>query len=76
VNNGFDPEDKTLTIGHPKVGQVDLLRSFATENYREIWQLLNTCLNVYAVTTSDARAVYDYHWWDNDYMEKQIKCLG
>jgi len=76
ANNGFDPEDKTLTIGHPKVGQVDLLRSFATENYREIWQLLNTCLNVYAVTTSDARAVYDYHWWDNDYMEKQIKCLG
>jgi len=76
VNNGFDPEDKTLTIGHPKVGQVDLLRSFATENYREIWQLLNTCLNVHAVTTSDARAVYDYHWWDTDYMEKQIKCLG
>ena len=76
ANNGFDPEDKTLTIGHPKVGQVDLLRSFATENYREIWQLLNTCLNVHAVTTSDARAVYDYHWWDTDYMEKQIKCLG
>jgi hypothetical protein len=76
ANNGFDPEDKTLTIGHPKVGQVDLLRSFATENYLDIWQLLNTYLNVYAVTTSDARAVYDYHWWDNDYMEKQIKCLG
>jgi hypothetical protein len=76
INNGFDPEDKTLTIGHPKVGQVDLLRSFATENYREIWQLLNTCLNVHAVTTSDARAVYDYHWWDTNYMEKQIKCLG
>ena len=76
ANNGFDPEDKTLTIGHPKVGQVDLLRSFATENYLDIWQLLNTYLNVHAVTTSDARAVYDYHWWDTDYMEKQIKCLG
>jgi len=76
VNNGFDPEDKTLTIGHPKIGQVDLLRSFATENYLDIWQLLNTCLNVHAITTSDARAVYDYHWWDTDYMEKQIKCLG
>jgi len=76
ANNGFDPEDKTLTIGHPKVGQVDLLRSFATEDYCEIWQLLNTHLNVHAITTSDARAVYDYHWWDTDYMEKQIKCLG
>jgi hypothetical protein len=74
--NGFDPEDKTLTIGHPQVGQVDLLRSFATEDYRLIWNQLNTRLNVNAIRTSDARAEYPYHWWDADYMEKQIKCLG
>jgi len=74
--NDFDPEDKTLTIGHPQVGQVDLKRSFATEDYRSIWSQLNTHLNVSAVRTSDAEAVYEYHWWDADYMEKQIKCLG
>jgi len=74
--NGFDPEDKTLTIGHPQVGQVDLKRSFATEDYRYIWAQLNTRLNVSAVRTSSAQAVYEYHWWDADYMEKQIKCLG
>ena len=28
VANGFDPEDKSLTIGHPQIGQVDLVRSF------------------------------------------------
>jgi hypothetical protein len=28
--NGFDPEDKSLTIGHPQVAQVDLIRSFGT----------------------------------------------
>jgi len=29
VVNGFDPEDKSLTIGHPMVAQVDLQKSFA-----------------------------------------------
>ena len=76
VTNGFDPEDNTLTIGHPQVGQVDLLRTFGTEDYRAIWPQLNTHLNVHAVRTSEAKAVYDYHWWDANYMEKQILCLG
>jgi hypothetical protein len=74
--NRFDPEDKSLTIGHPQVGQVDLLRTFGTEDYRAIWPQLNTHLNVHAVRTSEANAVYDYHWWDTNYMEKQILCLG
>jgi hypothetical protein len=76
INNGFDPEDKSLTIGHPQVGQVDLQRSFGTENYQEIWSQLNNHLNVYAIKTNNAIAVYDYHWWDTNYMEKQIQCLG
>ena len=75
-NNGFDPEDRSLTIGHPQVGQVDLQRSFGTEDYRTIWAQLNTRLNVRAIRTSDTSAVYDYQWWDTDYMERQIACLG
>jgi hypothetical protein len=74
--NGVDPEDKNLTIGHPQVGQVDLIRSFGTEDYRQIWNQLNTHLNVHAVRTSTASAVYEYCWSEPDYMEKQIKCLG
>ena len=76
IDNGFDPEDKLLTIGHPQVGQVDLDRSFGTEDYRYIWNQLNTHLNVHAIRTSTASAVYEYTWSDSDYMEKQIKCLG
>ena len=75
VVNGFDPEDKTLTIGHPKVGQVDLLRSFGTEDYQAIWAQLNTGLNVTAIRTSDAVAQYPYTWTDADYMEQQIRIL-
>jgi hypothetical protein len=74
--NGIDPEDKRLTIGHPQVGQVDLIRSFGTEDYRHIWNQLNTHLDVHAIHTSSASAVYEYSWSDPDYMEKQIKCLG
>jgi len=76
VNNGFDPDDKSLTIGHPQVGQVDLQRSFGTEDYRAIWDQLNTHLNVAAIRTTEASATYEYNWDDEDYKEQQIKCLG
>jgi hypothetical protein len=76
TRNGFDPNNKSLTIGHPQVGQVDLLRSFGTECYGEIWTQLNTRLNVAAIRTSSARAVYNYQWSDPDYKEQQILCLG
>ena len=75
-DNNFDPEDKSLTIGHPQVGQVDLQRSFGTEDCQTIWAQLNTHLNVCAIRTSEAQVQYPYHWWDADYMEKQISCLG
>jgi hypothetical protein len=74
-NNGFDPDDKHLTIGHPQVGQVDLIRSFGTTTYTEIWQQLSTKLDVYKIRTSSAEATYEYHWADPDYMEQQIKVL-
>jgi hypothetical protein len=75
IDNRFDPDDKTLTIGHPQVGQVDLLRSFGTEDYHKIWAQLNTKLNVYAVGTSHSRAVYDYDWSDSEYAQKQIQAM-
>ena len=73
--NGFDPEDRRLTIGHPQVGQVDLQRSFGTEDYRRIWSQLNTRLNVTGIRTSTAAAEYPYHWRDPDYILRQIKEL-
>lgn len=74
--NGFDPSDRSLTIGHPKIGQVDILASFGTTDYREIWRCLDRHLDVYKVKTSDAQAIYDYHWSDSNYMQKQIEVIG
>ena len=75
ITNGFDPEDKSLTIGHPKVGQVDLKRSFGTEDYLAIWAELNTRLDVTGIRTSTSQAEYPYSWQDPDYQEQQIQRL-
>lgn len=72
VANGFDPEDKKLTIGHPQIGHVDLIDTFWTNDYQVIWQHLNTHLDVFSVSTSDQRAEYDYCWSDSDYIQQQV----
>ncbi len=73
IDNGFDPEDKSLTIGHPQVGQVDLFRSFGSTDYTNIWPQLGSHLNVYNIRTKKASATYKYDWSDTDFMEQQIK---
>ena len=76
ARNGFNPDDKSLTIGHPQVGQVDLKRSFGTEDYQAIWAQLALHLDVYSIRTGSVQAVYNYRWSDSDYIEQQIKALS
>jgi hypothetical protein len=73
--NRFDPEDPSLTIGHPKVAQVNLTKSFGTLDYNQIWQQLAAHLDVYKIRTSDAEATYKYCWKDQDYAHQQIRRL-
>ena len=73
--NGFDPEDKTLTIGHPQIGQVDLDASFCTNDAENIWNLLEHYLDVYSVETTGASATYDYHWSNDNYIQQQVELL-
>lgn len=75
TDNGFDPEDRSLTTGHPQVAQVNLTKSFGTLDYNQIWQKLAGHLDVYKIRTSDAEATYDYCWKDPDYAEQQIRRL-
>jgi hypothetical protein len=76
ARNGVDPDDPTLTIGHPCIGQVDLERSFGTTSYSEIWYQISKHLDVYQIRTSSATAMYEYCWSDPDYMEQQIRALN
>jgi hypothetical protein len=75
ITNGFDPDNKALTIGHPRVAQVNLLKTFGTENADEIWAKLNNYLDVYKIQTSQAEATYNYHWSDADFQARQIQCI-
>ena len=75
ITNGFNPEDKSLTIGHPQVGQVNLVDSFKTDNYEGIWKILNQHLDVFSIKTSDAYCEYPYSWADDDYMQQQIRSM-
>jgi hypothetical protein len=76
IDNGFDPEDRSLTIGHPQVAQVNLAKTFGTLDYNQIWQQLSAHLDVYKIRNSDVEATYEYHWSDADYAEQQIRRLG
>lgn len=76
TTNGFDPLDPGLTIGHPQVGQVNLLRSFKTNDATEIMNQLGHYLDVVSIHTSTASAWYDYHWSDVGYAALQQRILS
>lgn len=73
--NGFNPTDPSLTIGHPRCGQVDLMRSFGSDDYQQIWSQLDQHQDVWSVSTSRAGQEYPYHWSDCDFMQLQIQAL-
>lgn len=73
IENKFDPDDKSLTIGHPRVAQVDLVRSFGTTDYDLIWNQLADHLDVYKIRINNIEATYEYRWSDTDYQQQQIR---
>ena len=74
--NGFDPDDKKLTIGHPQIGSVDFDRSFGTGEPSEIWAVLGKYLDVYRIKSNNAECVFDYHWSDADFIDRQIRLIN
>jgi len=80
VRNGFDVVNPEYNFGYHPVGQVDLLASFGTTNYLDVWPVLSRYLDIQGISTDDGhgnvlRSVYPYSWADADYYEQQIKLL-
>jgi hypothetical protein len=73
--NGWDPTDPKLTIGHPQIGQVDLMASFGTTDPNIIWQQLSLHNDVAWVSCGNSSAVYNYTWRDHDLQSLQIQAL-
>jgi len=71
--NEFDPDDPALTIGHPKVAQIDVSR-LPTE-IEKVWQHMDRYLDVYRIRVAGVEAVYPYRWSDLDYQRLQLSAL-
>jgi len=69
TNNNFDPDDPLLTIGHPKIGQVDLEKSFGSTDFSKILKTLTQHLDVHSINTTDNFAEYDYTWKDSQKLQ-------
>jgi len=74
--NNFDLYDPKLTLGHPKVGQVDLQRSFNTDNVPIVWYILNNFLDVLSIETSDTSREWKYRWYYKEFKKMQIEAMG
>ena len=73
--NGLNPEDPSLTLGHPRVASVNLLKSFNTEDSKTIQNIINQHLDVHQIKTSDANLILDYRWSDDNYKDIQVNLL-
>jgi len=73
--NNLDPQDPQLSLGYLPVAQVDLVRSFGTDNPEVIWQQLETHLDIYKITVDGVEATYDYCWSDPDHAQQQIDMM-
>jgi hypothetical protein len=71
--NRFDAQNTEYNYGYHSVGQVDLLSSFGTTDFKEVWPILSKYLDILSIEAGDARAVYDYTWTDTDYYRQQIE---
>ena len=74
IKNNFDPEDKSLTLGHPKIGQVDLNASFGSTDFQKVLDILSSHLDVYSIKSSKSYAEYNYTWEDSKRL--QVPLIG
>jgi hypothetical protein len=74
-DNGLDKNNTELSLGHLPVGQVLLKESFGTEDWAEIWPMLEQHLDIYSVEVNGHKAIYNYVWSDSDYDQIQIDML-
>ena len=72
AKNNLDSTDPKLSLGYLPIGQVDLLGSFGTTNYQEIWKVLGNYLDIYRIEVDGVSAQYDYCWSDDNYKQQQI----
>lgn len=73
---GYDSNDNAgLSLGYLPLGQIDLKGAFGTTDFHSVINKMGNFLDVYKIEVDDTSAVYDYHWSDTDWSERQIEFL-
>ena len=73
--NGFDWNDPKLSLGHIKIGQVNIAKSFGSADFFEIIKKLSNHLDIYQIKTDSVTGTFDYVWSDDNYKQMQIDFL-
>ncbi len=75
-DNGFDWNDKKLSLGYIKLGQVDMEKSFGDSSFLQVYDLMKNNLNINKIYTSIENVSCEYPYTlDNDGW-KQIQLEG
>jgi hypothetical protein len=75
TRNGMDYNDPKLSLGYIKIGQVNLEKSFGTEDFTEILKRLSSHLDIYQIHADGVVGTFDYVWSDDNYKQMQIDFL-
>ena len=71
----MDYTDPKLSLGYLPIGQVDLVKSFGTDDYQEIWDMLGNHLDIYSIEVDGVSNTFDSCWSDADYQQQQIDMM-
>jgi hypothetical protein len=77
-NNNYDWNDPTLALGYIKLGQIDLKKSFGTENFLEIYKQLSNNLNITKIEVIEGQTTdceYSYSLENPDWRQIQINAM-
>ncbi len=77
--NNYDWNNPKLALGYIKLGQVDLLNSFGTTDFVEIYNKLSQNLNIKEIEyngNENLKTEYNYSLSDFDWKQKQITELS
>ena len=76
--NNYNWEDPKLSLGYIKLGQVDLKRSFGTDNFLKIYEILSNNLNITKIEVIESENVsceYPYTLNDKNWQQIQMNSL-
>jgi hypothetical protein len=64
-----------MSLGYIKLGKINMQRSFGTEDFFKIIDILSGHLDIYKIRIDNVEATYDYVWSDDNYKQMQIDFL-